>query len=142
MAGADYAVDPMAYDDWAVIRLKSLQAYPNYMYLDAAFPLGTLSFYPVPIYASLLTLYSRKPFSQFSSLTSTFSLPPGYARAMKFQLAIELAPEYQTTAGPDVARMAMEAKAAIKRVNNRAITSKVDVALIGGGRRFNIYRGS
>ena len=142
ISGADYAVQPMAFDDWAVIRLKSLQAYPNYMYLDATYPLGTLNFYPVPIAASTLTLYSRKPFTQFSSLTASFSLPPGYARAMKYQLAIELAPEYQTSAGQDVAGLAMSAKAGIKRTNNRAITSQLDVALMDGGRRFNIYKGS
>jgi len=132
----------LAYDDWAAIRLKSITAYPDSLYLDASYPLGTLSLYPVPVAATTLTLYSRKPFAEFSGLTSAISFPPGYKRAMKYQLAIELAPEYQTSAGPDVINLAMAAKAGIKRVNKRSITSQIDPMLAGGNGRFNIYRGS
>lgn len=132
----------VAFDDWAAIRLKTITAYPDTLYLDAAYPLGTLNLYPVPINATTLTLYSRKPFTQFSSLTAAFSLPPGYARAMKYQLAIELAPEYQTSAGADVIGLAMTAKAGIKRANKRSITSQLDPMLLrSGGGRYNIFRG-
>ena len=133
----------VAYDDWAAIRLKVISAYPNTLYLDATYPLGTVYLYPVPNTAQTLTLYSRKALTSFPNLTSTFSLPPGYARAMKFQLALELAPEYQVSAGQDVLSIAQSAKAGIKRVNKRLITKEVDVGLINSSQtRFNVYRGN
>ena len=141
--GADFNVQQMAFDDWAAIRLKSLAtSYTEFFYVDETFPLSTIYLYPISTIPSILTLYSRKPFSQFDSLTNEVLLPPGYARAMKYQLACELASEYQTTAGQDVQTLAMNARAGIKRVNKRSITNQVDPALFAPGKqRFNIYRG-
>jgi len=142
--GLDYDVKPMAYDDWAAIRLKSLATiYSEYLYLDATFPLGNVYLHPISRAASTLTIYCRKPLTEFTSLTSTFSLPKGYARAMKYGLAIELAPEYQATAGDDVKGLFIAAKAGIKRTNKRPITSRIDPALFSPkNRRFNIYKGN
>lgn len=143
--GSDYPIETVfAYDDWAAIRLKTLQTtFTQYLYFDGTYPLGTINLYPVPSSATTLTLYSRKELTQFTSLTAPISLPPGYKRMLKYGLQIELAPEYQTTAGDDVKRLYIDAKAGIKRVNKRPITSQVDVALLGNGRgrRFNIYSG-
>ena len=142
--GADFNVVPVDYDDWAAIRLKSLQTgYTEYLYLDNTYPIGNIYIYPVSSIASTLTLYSRKPFVQFANLTSPVNLPPGYARCMKYGLAIELGPEYQKTAGDDVKRLFVAAKAGIKRTNKRPITQQCDPALFAAGKqRFNIFRGS
>lgn len=140
--GLDYPLTMLTYDDWAEIRLKSLKStFPQFMYIDQTYPLSTIYVYPVPNSAVSLTLYSRKEFTNFANLNTVLSFPPGYARAMKFCLAVEIAPEYQTTAGADVLNMAISAKAGIKRTNNRKITSQVDPALIQNKRGFNIYRG-
>lgn len=142
--GADFSVQQMAYDDWAAIRLKSLTTgYTEYFYVDETFPLSTVYLYPVSNIASTLTLYSRKPFTTFDNLTDELILPKGYARAMKYQLACELASEYQTTAGQDVQTLAMTARAGLKRTNKRSITQQVDPALMASGQpRFNIFRGT
>lgn len=142
--GADWPVQTMAYDDWAAIRLKTLTtSFVEYLYLDNTYPLGQVNLYPVPSNAYSITLYSRKPFTQFASLMSPVDLPPGYARAMKYGLAIELAPEYQTTSGADVQQLFIAAKAGIKRSNHRAITSQIDPALLSANnRKYNIYRGN
>ncbi|MFA5166737.1 MAG: hypothetical protein WC449_05630 [Candidatus Paceibacterota bacterium] len=139
--GSDYPIKSVAYDDWAAIRLKSISTtFPEYFYLDQTYPLGTLNLYPIPSTADSIYLYCRKPFAGFTNLTDVVSLPPGYNRAMKFQLACELAPEYQTTAGDDVKTIAMAAKAGIKRANKRPITAQVDPGLFANtGRRYNIY---
>jgi hypothetical protein len=141
--GVDWPVATMAYDDWSAIRLKTLTtSFVEYLYLDNTYPLGTVNLYPVPSNAYSLTLYSRKPFTQFTSLTDPLDLPPGYARALKFGLAIEIAPEFQTTAGDDVKKLYMAAKAALKRTNKRPITSQIDPALLATNqKRFNIYKG-
>jgi len=144
--GADFPIKPMAYDDWAMVRLKSLivATYADYFYLDATYPLATLYLYPIPGATSTITLYSRKPFIAFANLNDIVDLQPGAARALKYQLAVELAPEYQTSAGEDVKRLLMEAKSGIKRTNKRMITQQVDAGIMSNSRssRFNIYRGS
>lgn len=142
--GADFAVSQMAFDDWSAIRLKTLAtSYTEYMYVDETYPLSTVYLYPISTIASILTLYCRKPFSSFANLTDEVIFPPGYSRAMKYQLACELASEYQTTAGEDVKQLAIGARAGLKRTNKRNITMQVDPALFApGGQRFNIYRGS
>jgi len=135
-------VSIVAYDDWAAIQLKTIAAYPNTLYLDDTYPLASIYLYPIPNSAQTLTLYSRKALTQFPNLTSTFSLPPGYARAMKFQLALELAPEYQVSAGNDVIAIAASAKQGLKRTNKRLLTKEIDVGLINSNQtKFNIYRG-
>ena len=140
--GVDFPVQGMAFDDWGAIKLKTLATgYTEYYYLDQTFPLSTLYLYPVSTLASTLTLYSRKPFTEFSSLTATFSLPPGYARALKYGLAIELASEYQTSAGADILGLFMAAKAGLKRTNKRPLTLQVDPAFLSGRPTFNIVRG-
>jgi hypothetical protein len=141
--GADFVVQQMAFDDWASIRLKALTtSVIDYFYIDKTTATATtLNVYPVPSVTIPMTLYVKEAFSQFPSLTSSFNFPPGYGRAMKLQLACELAPEYQTSVGNDVIAMLMSAKAAIKKTNKRSITSQIDIALTGVGRGFNIYKG-
>ena len=143
VGGVDQQIKIIAYDDYAAILLKSLVAgYPQELYIDATFPLSTLYFYPVPNVNTTVTLYSRKALTQFANLTSTFSLPPGYARALKFCLACEIAPEYQTTVGNDVLKLAASAKSNIKRVNKRVLTMQIDQMLLNTKKRhYNIYAG-
>lgn len=143
VGGVDRPLKIVAYDDYAAILLKSVTSgYPQELYVDATFPQTNCYFYPIPNVSTTVTLYSRKALTQFSNLTSTFSLPPGYARALKYCLAIELAPEYQTSAGADVISLASVAKSNLKRVNKRVVTLQVDPALMGKSqRRFNVYVG-
>ena len=141
--GIDYPIQMVGYDDWAMILLKSLStSYTQYAYYDTAYPLGTLYLYPIPNAATTLTVYSEKPFMSFSDLSTDYQFPPGYLAALKFNLSIHLAPEYQTTAGQDVILLAANAKAAIRRKNVKPITMQVDPAVLVGARpSFNIYRG-
>ena len=145
VGGVDYPIIPVDYDDYAVIKLKTLSnVYPEYLYFDKSNPvLGQIYLYPVPSTASTFNLYSRKALTQFSSLTDDIILPPGYERALKYCLAVDIAPEYQISAGQDVIALAVEAKAKLKRTNKRPLTLQIDPAAlaVSGKRRFNIYTG-
>jgi len=142
--GIDYPLDLLEYDDWAAIKLKSLVGgFPQYCYIEKTYPLEVVHIYPTPNAPVSLSLYTRKEFTQFHTLNSPVELPPGYCRAMKYCLAVEIAHEYQTTAGADVMTLAISAKAGIKRTNKRPITAQIDIALTGkNGSGFNIYRGN
>jgi len=144
VSGTDWPVRIMAYDDWAAIKLKTLNTnYTQYAYFEATYPLVNVHLWPISPSANTITIYSRKQLTQFSTLFSAIVLPPGYKQMLKTMLAVALAPEYQTTAGEDVIRMATAAKAAVKRVNYRPITTTADQAILGpnAGTRFNIYSG-
>jgi hypothetical protein len=69
----------------------------------------------------------------FTDLTEEVMLPPGYADAILYNLAIRLAPEYQVSAGSDVIRLAFGTLNAIKRTNSRALTMAVEPALHESG---------
>ena len=145
VGGIDYPIISINYDDYAVIKLKTLNnVYPEYLYFDRKSPyLANIYMYPVPSTPSILNLYSRKPLSNFASLVDSVDLPVGYARALKYCLAVEIAPEYQVTAGDDVMNLAISSKAGIKRTNKRQLTMQIDPAAlaINGKTRFNIYTG-
>lgn len=145
VSGSDYGVTCVSFDDYAAVRLKTLSTtFVEQLYYDKTYPLGNIYLYPVPSTASTLTLYCEKELSQFSSLTESINLPNGYKRALKYALAVEIAPEYQVSAGDDVKRIALSSLAAVKLKNRRPTTMQPDSAIMANSRRnrFNIYRGS
>jgi hypothetical protein len=85
---------------WMDNRVKSLQSnVPTDLHYDANFPNGSLYFWPVPAtsYQVRLKLWGVIP--QFPSFTYTFSLPPGYQKAVKLSLARDLVGSFQGTWG-------------------------------------------
>lgn len=117
-------------DEFAGIAIKTLNStYPLYIYAEGTFPLETVNLWPVPSQSNNLVLYSWKPLANVASLTTVLSLPPGYNRALKHHLAIELAPEYGKTASQDVIGAAQAAIADIKRMNFKPSYLQVDDGL-------------
>lgn len=117
-------------DQWAEVALKSLQSdIPTSIYVEGTFPLMTINLWPVPSAAEKLVLYSLKPLTQFAGLTTAVSLPPGYAKALKYGLALELAPEYGRDPSALVIEGAAEAKGNIKRANMKPRLMGCDSAL-------------
>lgn len=105
-------------EEYAAIPDKSTQAtYPLCLYDDGGYPQRTLTLWPVPSAAKALVLFTKRALTQISTLDTSISLPPGYERALKYNLAIDLATEYGRTVSAEVATTATESKAAIKRAN-------------------------
>lgn len=140
--GVDMDVPALGYDDYAAIRLKSLQnSIPQYIYLDGDYPLANLYIYPVPTAAYEMLFFSEKPLAEAATLNTELSFPPGYLRALKYSLALEIAQEYHVESAARIQINAQQAIAAIKRGNKRITTLEVDPALLSPrGTRYNIYR--
>lgn len=114
-------------DQYAGILIKTnASTFPLYLYSDQAYPLTTISVWPVPNSINDLVLYSWKPLANLAALTTSISLPPGYQRALRYNLAIELASEYGRAVPEVVMAIAVEAKAAIKRMNFEPKYLRVD----------------
>lgn len=79
--------------------------------------LGTVVVHPVPNGTVTVKLVTRIQLTSIASTATTVTLPPGWNRYLTNQLAIELAPEYETTPSPSVLKAAAEALAGIKKVN-------------------------
>lgn len=118
-------------DEYASIILKTLAStFPLYVYADGSYPLDSLSFWPVPnTTVNNVVLYSWKPLADLTSLTTTLSLPPGYQRALKYALALELAPEYGKMLSEQAVELAVQSRAAIKRMNVEPAYLQVDKEL-------------
>lgn len=117
-------------DQYAGILLKTLQStYPLYLYAEGTFPLETINVWPVPSGADNIVLYSSKQLANLTDINTALSLPPGYNRALRFNLAIELAPEYGKAASAEIVEIASQSKANIKRMNSKKKYLQVDEAL-------------
>lgn len=119
ISSVDYPLEIIGYDDYEEIRLKTLQtAWPVYLYYEPDYPLGKVYTWPVNT-GNVLTVATEKPLTNFATIYDTVSLPPGYADAIRYNLAVRLAPEYQITAGADLVALAEKTKKSIKHTNGR-----------------------
>lgn len=129
-------------ESYGTIALKSTTGtYPEYLFYDQAYVagLGTLYLYPYPGAGLTLYINSWKQLTQFASISETVVLPPGYQRAIEFNLAIELAGGF-TNVSSEVAKIARESKAAISAFNSPIGVMRMDAG-VAGRRRWNINTG-
>jgi hypothetical protein len=103
---------------YASITNKNTLGRPDMITFDNAFPLATIRLYPVPDQNYTLFIQSEKELAQFT-LDQVVSLPAGWERALIYNLAIELAPEYGQEVNQAVFSIAMNAKMLIMRTINR-----------------------
>lgn len=132
----DFPLKIVQYDDYETIGLKTFSTvHSRLVYIDDAYPLRNVRLYPVPSGQSV-NFESLKPLTNFNNFTDLVNLPPGYARAFKYNLAIEIAPEYQMALSSDIGKIAEESKNAIRKSNHRPVTMTVDRGLFTprGGR--------
>jgi hypothetical protein len=111
--------------EWARVRAKGITSQlPTKLYYDRGFSTGggnlgsgNVAVWPVPLVANQIALYTPTIVSQFTSLTQTISLPPGYNRALAYNLAIEYAPEFTVQPSEVVVAVAQMSKDSLKRAN-------------------------
>lgn len=138
--GVSYPLSVLTLQEYNAIRLKSLNTtLPCALWYKPDYPNGTLTLFPVPTVPMTLKLWSWKPLSSFT-LTGDISLPPGYEKALAYNLAVELAPENEVQVPMAVARQAATSKKLIKRTNLEVPQLALEIPLSTGG-RFNIYTG-
>lgn len=132
----DYPVGVYPRSDYDNIVQKSAGgSIPDHLFYDDNFPTRTLYAYPVPSETLTLYLNTWKALQQFTALTTSLSLPPGYQGAIEYNLAVWMAPEFGAAAkaaARDIAGQASLLKQAIKGVAKPDLVARVDGALTGG----------
>lgn len=123
----DYPVRILTKNEYDDISLKTDTGdIVDYIYLYSDYPLATLYVYP-KVSTGTLTITSWKPLTSISTLATAISLPPGYERMLRYNLAMEIVDEYGMEAPANLAVKARDSKSGIKRVNRKPRAMTVDL---------------
>lgn len=107
-------------DWWARQQVKGLETgYPTDLYYQPAWPNGNAFFHPVPDSAVVVELQTRLLLAALT-LNDTFTMPPGYRRAVKLSLAEFCARPFARQVTPDLKTDAATAREVVFK-NNRTI---------------------
>ncbi len=125
-----------------IVQKSAGTSYPEYFFYDRGFTssgAGTISVYPTPSASLTLYINSWKQLGTFSTVSMALSMPPGYQLFIESNFAIHLAAG-QTTASPELIRMARDSKANVKSVNLPEPVMRLDCGIVRGTRS-NIFTG-
>lgn len=118
---------------WQGISAKSLSGQPTALFYDRAWTAGLGRVYPWPVPSAAgqtLALYlPAQPASSFADLTTDYTFPPGYQRALRYNLGREIAGEFGTALTPEQTTIAVDSLADIRRANQRPVELTFDRAL-------------
>jgi hypothetical protein len=104
--------------DYQAIPYKGQAGRPESIYYQPVQSLGILNLYPVPDAVYTISIAQLCQLTKFSELRHELDMPPGYLKALIWNLAIEIAPEYGKAVDEVTANKAVEARMLIKRKNN------------------------
>lgn len=133
-------INQQQYDGIAVKTVTS--TYPQVMWINMEYPNISMTIYPKPTRVLEWHFISVQELDQPASLTTDLTFPPGYLRAFRYNLALELAPEFNVEPSAQVKRIAMTSKRDLKRQNNPDDVMSMPYAIVATRQRFNVYAGN
>lgn len=133
-------INQQQYNGIAVKTVTS--TYPQVLWVNMTYPDIEMYVYPVPIKPLEFHIVSVEELMRVPSLSTDITLPPGYLRAFKYNLACEIATEFGVEPPANVARIAMTSKRNLKRINNPDDIMALPYSLVGTRQRYNIYAGN
>lgn len=130
----DYPLTLFTVEQYNDIADKTLTgSWPCVLVARMDVPDVTLNVWPVPSASVEIHLASIDPLDQPATLGTELVLAPGYLRALRYNLAMELAPEFGVEVKGDVMRNANKSLAAIQRVNAPLDTLRMPSGMPGCG---------
>lgn len=128
--GIDYPVRLISLGEYEDIAEKaSTGSIPEVMAIRPGYPLATIYLYPVPGSGNTLVLDKIAPMADLA-LSDEMPYPPVAIRAIRYNLAIELAPEYGAKVPAEIVAIADQSMQAWRRVNLQIPTAKIDPLLL------------
>lgn len=138
----DYPLEVLqSWEDFSRIRLKSLVAFPQAVFLDAGWPLATLHIYPIPnatIYETHLQVLAQLPV-KYATLATLVNLPYEYYYAILTNGALRLRPKYQipTYPGDPLPGLAKDALNVLRGANTQI--ARLQLPDLGRSTQYNIF---
>lgn len=127
-------------EDYNLIALKQMPSFPQLVYYDNTYPLGTLHVWPIVSTSFEIHIACLQDLEQIGSLTQIINLPPEYDAALMWNLAARLRPSYQLDPDKTVTAMAKVALNVIRNATDQVPLAQIDPALLGiGGVRYDMY---
>jgi len=127
---------PITQAQYNMIGVKDqTQQWPNFYLYVNEFPLGLITLWPVPNQVTAITFSIDRILTQVTSAAATLSFPPGYVKAFKYNLAVEIAPLFGQPVPAKVEATAVSSLADIKRANRVTPEMRYDPALRANGPR-------
>lgn len=138
-----YSIQLVNDDQYNNIIAKTLaSSLPQILWVNYTYPNITMYIYPVPTQLVEFHLISVQELSQPANLSTELSFPPGYVKAFRYNLAIELASEFGVEPSPAVIVNANKSLAALMRINNPQDMLCYPYELTQNRSRYNIYTDS
>ncbi|MDE1971086.1 MAG: hypothetical protein KGI50_05960 [Patescibacteria group bacterium] len=136
--GLDYPLQVVdSREEYNRVTLKTLVSKPQFVFYDAAYPLGNLYFYPIPNSSYELHVTTMDVLQQFVTPADVINLPDPYKAFIRFNLGVWLAPSYQIAPMPQLVALATQATRTVKRMNFQLQQMMMPPNIVPNG-RYNI----
>ena len=141
-ANTSWPLKKLGAQSYDLISTKDTVRRPINYYIREGWPLDTILFDSLPDVEYTFYIQARLPLNDFlvtATLDDTIDVPAGYRKALIYNLAIDLAPEF----GQEVSQVTMlNAVSALKRIkarNAKPLYSRVDRAIVAQQRADGTY---
>jgi hypothetical protein len=137
----DYPIKIISEQEYDEIALKTTAGTPFKLFYNPTYPNGQLKLYYVPESDMAMVLKAVTMMDEPANLSAEITFPPPYDSAIKWNLPIEIAPEFEKTPSNIVVQKAYHSKAIIEARNAMNRTAPVRVSINRSYRNFNINEG-
>lgn len=142
----DYPLAIVPQDEWNNIGQKNITSQiPTTLFYDSQYPLGVINIFPVPLLPYTVFYDSTSDQVDFSALTTTLSMPPGYELAYVMNLAVLMMQKGWPCLLDQFGKAALiksadDSKANVKRRNIKEVKAAYDDAIVSKSyATYNIY---
>lgn len=130
----DYPLTVLAArEDYNRVRVKSLVAFPTYVFYDPVYPTGVLYPWPIPsatIYALHIT--TKQVLAAFANLSDSINLPEEYHGALLYNMALRLRVAYRLPRDEKLEDLSRDALNVIRESNAQIARLQMPGALRRG----------
>ncbi len=106
-ANVDVEVTPISMQEYWALANKKATGMPNQVAYNFQNDYGMLYLWPIPTVNTYhLTIVYQKPYDDLDAATDTFDVPQRWFEALKWNLAVRLAPEFGKAVTPEIAALA------------------------------------
>jgi hypothetical protein len=122
ISGVDSALEIVDAAGWEAIPIPeklNQSIFIRKLYCNYLFPFSSIFIWPTPRLSGTLELWGYSTMPPFATLTDTITLPEGYEAGLRWNLAVNLAPEYGRPIDQVVVAQAQNFKASLVQLNTQ-----------------------